>query len=772
MAGQQQDSSPGRSFDLRFSDVLVRRRLLLLALSALMTLAAAAGVLRLGFDTSIDTLLTRSDPYLEELRDFERNFPSQLEIYFAFVAAPGSTVFTPAVLRAVDDLQTRSTRFAGVQSFSSLVDYFSPQRQQRLFQRPVESYSGAELEALQRQSLADPLLTNSLLSADGRLTRASIGIDPRTVGEGQRLEIAQQALALRDALRRDHPDLSIYVNSDVLLEQSSRQDMLSDLTTLLPIIILVCVLTICYCFRSAILGLCILGHVILTVVSTIGTLGYLGFAFNSISVIAPLVVVIIAVANSVHVVSIFRQALGRGLDRPAAMRHSLATNLRPVTLAALTTAIGFTSLNLCSSPAVQDFGRIVALGILFAYVFTLTLLPTLLIFFGRSLQQRSAPGRDRLGGVLAALIGFARRRDRAVFLSCTALSLLAFMLLPLNETDFNRLDFIDGDSEMADYYRVIQEHMERGPSLAYAIDTGALDGVIEPAFLRRLEDFGDWLDAQPEVESSASMVDVVKTIGQAANSGDPAYFRIPDDIDTVAYYLNSYEVVQSDDFPLAAFTNLDFSMVTLFVNARATSNQGLLDLDEKISAGFPDYFEDARLVHGSGLLLFARMDETVTKELLEGYSLSLVLITLTLIIGLGSFYYGMLSILPNLLPAVIVFGAWGLFVGQLDPFVMMLFSISIGLVVDDTVHILSHYLSYRRAGVEQPVAMERAVLVAGPALTITTLVLALGTTFLIAADTLYFQQSAKLLVPIVLIALLLDLIYLPTILRRCDRQRA
>jgi predicted RND superfamily exporter protein len=100
----------------------------------------------------------------------------------------------------------------------------------------------------------------------------------------------------------------------------------------------------------------------------------------------------------------------------------------------------------------------------------------------------------------------------------------------------------------------------------------------------------------------------------------------------------------------------------------------------------------------------------------------------------------------------------------------MLFSISIGLVVDDTVHILSHYLEGRRTGASQAEAVAHSIRVAGPALTVTTLVLALGTTILIFANTIYFQQSAKLLVPIVVLALVLDLLYLPTILKRFDNR--
>ena len=229
-------------------------------------------------------------------------------------------------------------------------------------------------------------------------------------------------------------------------------------------------------------------------------------------------------------------------------------------------------------------------------------------------------------------------------------------------------------------------------------------------------------------------------------------------------------MVEANYLPLSNFLNDDSSYLTLTVNAAPMSNQKIIDLDERITERFGESFATANLVHGSGILLFARMDELVTIELLQSYSVSLLLITLCLVIGFRSLYFGVLSILPNLLPATIVFGLWALLVGQLDPFVMMLFSISIGMVVDDTVHILSHYLEGRRAGADKSDAVTHSIKTAGPALTITTMVLAFGTTVMIFANTLYFQQSAKLLVPIVVLALVLDLIYLPTILKRIDNQ--
>ena len=272
----------------------------------------------------------------------------------------------------------------------------------------------------------------------------------------------------------------------------------------------------------------------------------------------------------------------------------------------------------------------------------------------------------------------------------------------MNETNFNRLDFIAADSDIRQYYDEVTEKMNRGPALTYGIDMGIKDMAIEPSFLRELDEFVAWLSDQADIESVASTVEIVKTVGRIANRNNEEFFRIPDTAESVNNYLNAYRLVESEDFSLSNFLNRDNSLTNFFVNTTPMTNQELIDLDLRITDKFNRDFPELTLIHGSGVLLFARMDELVTIELLLGYCLSLLLITVSLMIGLRSIYFGILSILPNLLPATIVFGIWALFVGQLDPFVMMLFSISIGLVVDDTVHILSHYLDGRRNGLSKP----------------------------------------------------------------------
>ncbi|MFZ8955417.1 MAG: efflux RND transporter permease subunit [Pseudohongiellaceae bacterium] len=732
--------------------------------------ALASGLLSTRFDGTFNALLTQSDPYLDELELMDQEFPIPTEAAFIFVAPPGQTVFTQATLGAINDLRESYAAIPHAGYLSTILNWISPETQRRLFAKSINEYSELELAELAQSAVQDRLLTNNLLNQDASLTFGNLELDARDASTSERLEIAAAIQQLRDDIRQRHPGVELYVGSDMILEQSSQSAMIEDLTSLLPIVILICVLVICYCFRSLTLGACILVHVVVTAACTVGTVNYLSFSFNNISIIAPLVVIIIAVANSVHIISIYKQALASGMGRLSAMEHSLSYNFQPVSLAALTTAIGFSSLNMTSSPAIQDFGQIVAVGIVFAYGLTFTMLPATMVWF-TALGKQDVPDQTVfMQRLLDRVIAFTNIHDKSIFLLFSGLALGTAILLPLNETDFNRLDFIANDGDIREYYDQVAEKMNRGPALTYAIKTPDQNGIVDIGFLQEVEAFTGWLASLESVESVASLNDVLKTINQFINDQNPEYFYLPDTEETVENYLDAFRLVNSREFPISGFVSDDLSAMTVFINATQISNQEVLDLDIQITQKFSEIFTDAELIHGSGLLLFSRMDELVTTELLQGYSVSLLLITLTLVLGFGSTYFGILSVLPNLLPATMVFGFWAILVGQLDPFVMMLFSISIGLVVDDTVHILSHYLESRRGGVSQSEAVAHSIQIAGPALTVTTLVLALGTTILIFANTIYFQQSAKLLVPIVILALVLDLVYLPTILKRFDNK--
>jgi predicted RND superfamily exporter protein len=234
-------------------------------------------------------------------------------------------------------------------------------------------------------------------------------------------------------------------------------------------------------------------------------------------------------------------------------------------------------------------------------------------------------------------------------------------------------------------------------------------------------------------------------------------------------YLVSYQLIQEIEPQMEPLFDADYAAIRLVIGTSDLSNSQLIAFNNRIE----DWIEanlddDYRVLHGDHSILFARLDQSITVQLLQGFSLSFLLITATMLIGLRSVRYGLLSIAPNLFPATIVFGFWGLIMGGLSPYILMLFSISIGLVVDDSVHVLSKYIVARREGRAPEAAVDYSLSRAGPAITITTLSLALGTFVLVFSNTFYYQNVAYLLTPIIVVALLLDLLFLPPLLIRFD----
>jgi hypothetical protein len=762
--------SQTNSLHHNIAEACVDHRWLFSTFSLIITLVLAAGLVNISYETSYETFLPADDPYLEEVESVSDLFSTNSDgiISFIITSISGKPIFTTVVINALSDLKKKVQSVPESIRLSSILDHYSPQKGQRLFTKNLIEYSQDDLDLVLEEALFDQLLTNSLISPDARITFGNVILGKNLGNSENRRKIAEAAIAIRDDLQEKYPELKILVMSDIISQQAETRAMTKDLTSLLPIIVIACVVAICAIFQSLFFGLCILALIGFTVLCNIGTLGWLDIKINSVSVIAPLVVVIISVANSVHIISLFKQSLQKKKTSfSEAMCSSLTKNFSPVLLAALTTSIGFLSLRLSSSPAIQSFGLVVAVGILYAFIFTFTLLPNLLIqsrFFSKNLTGTIR--KSKLENFLGKVSRFAIHNDKILFLVFSLISITTLPLLGLNDSNFDRLNFISGGDKVREPYEMIREQLNRGSALVYGIDTGEIDGAITPPFLKNLEEYLSWATQLPAVESTASLIDIAKAVNQNQHQGNIKYFRIPDTTDAIANALLAYEVVESYDFPLKNFVTEDFSTLQLRINAAPLTNQEVIDLDQDLVEEFQKRFPSAKLLHGSPLLLFARMDERVTVELLQGYSVSLILITLSLIVGFQSFYFGILSVIPNLLPATIVFGLWGLIVGQIDPFVMMLFSISIGLVVDDTVHLLTHYLEKRRENFEDRDAISSAIKIAGPALTITTFILALGCIMLVGANTLYFQQAAKLLVPIVVVALILDLLYLPALLKR------
>jgi predicted RND superfamily exporter protein len=760
-------------------DQLLARRHLLALLTIVLGSIVAWGMLQTSMDATYNSILSEDDPYRKEVDQARKDFPPNTSVLFAFQSS--DDVFNFDTLNAMDDLTNRYLEVQSAISVGSLLNRrlnaTDADRYGRDYLVPdLSTLTDEDLESIRDIALSDEDLTKRLLSPDGDMALAIIKYKARDADQATRLSIAESVVQLRDSLRADYPQVEIYIIGGVLFELDGHKARQKDNQYLFPLVITISILLLWFCLRSLPFSLCLFAISFATIGLTVGSYGWAQIPFNQISSLGPLVVLVIAMADGIHIVSVYVQGLHQRLSKLEAMRQSLSINLQPVTLATVTTAMGFLSLNYCSSPGIYGFGNIVAIGVCWAFVVTLTLLPALILL----LPTDNLPRPLGIRRFIEQVSRLVATRGNLLLWGSVTLIVATLCLLPLNKVDFNRFSFVDKDSDFHHVMTALREKIGNDQSLVYSIHSGEYYGITEPEFLLQVDEFSRWLEEQPEASFVTSYTDLLRAMNKAEHDDDLINYpgladegewdKLPEDQLQIIDYLVGYQLVQEIEPNLEPIFNADYSAIRLVIGTSNLSNLQLINFNDRIDLWIADHVSpEFEVMHGDNSILFARLDRSISVELLQGFTLSFVLITLTLMIGLRSVRYGLLSIMPNLFPATIVFGFWGLFIGELSPYILMLFSISIGLVVDDSVHILSKYLTAKRDGQSPEKAVQYSLDKAGSAITITTLSLSVGTFILVFSNTFHFQNVALLLTPIIVVALLLDLLFLPPLLIKFDR---
>ena len=752
-------------------DLLVKQRYILLVLAILGGATVIYGSNFSTIETTSRSLLSDSDPYKEEVDRTRADFPPSPGVLFIFQT--DTDIFNFQTLRAMDALMQRYGEIPGALAVGSLMnrrfDDEDADRYGRDYIIPhLDTLTEEGLEEVKRIALADDDITKNILSKNGDMTLANVKYSPTPDTQETRLNIAREVYKLRDSLREEFPGVEIYVVGNVLFELDGYNATVKDQTVLMPLVIGVAIILLWYCLRSLPYALCLFAVSFASIWMAIGSFGWLSIPFNQISSLGPLVVLVIAMAHGIHIVSIYVQGLHAGRDKLDAMRESLSINFQPVTLASITTAMGFLSLNYSSSPGIYGFGNIVAVGVLWAYLISLMALPTMILL----LPTRKLPKPLGVKDFITWVTHLVRTRENQLFFGGAVIIIATLAMLPMNKMDFNRYSFVDEDSDLHHIVTALAERIGNDQSLVYSVQSGEYYGITELEFLNQVDEFSQWVESQPEASFVSSYTDYLKGRNKSEHDDDPAYDVIPQDKLQIIDYLVGYQLIQEIEPSLEPIFNADYSAIRLVIGTSNLSNAQLINFNDRIDAWLAENLNPKyEVLHGDNSILFARLDNAITEELMKGFTLSFVFITLTMIVGLASFKYGLLSIMPNIFPATIVFGVWGFFVGELSPYILMLFSISIGLVVDDSVHILSKYIVGRRRGDTPEAAVDYSLDKAGSAITITTISLAVGTFILVFSNTFHFQNVALLLTPIIVVAWLLDLLFLPPLLMKFDRWR-
>jgi len=344
--------------------------------------------------------------------------------------------------------------------------------------------------------------------------------------------------------------------------------------------------------------------------------------------------------------------------------------------------------------------------------------------------------------------------------------------IPRNELNDVLVHFFDESVEFRRDTDFLDSRLSGNTVLEYSLISSADSGVTDPAFLADVSAFAEWFRDQPSVRHVSVITDTFRQLNKSMHGDDPAAYRLPESRELAAQYLLLYELSLPQGLDLNNQIDTARTATRMTVSSTTLSSREVLEINALAEAWIAQNAPNIAGVNSSGSsVLFADIGQRNIHSMLIGTAAVLLAISLLLILALRSFRLGAVSLVPNFAPAVMGFGVWGLMVGEVGLSLSVVVAMTIGIIVDDTVHFLA---KYRRALREHDCGPDDAVRyafkTAGSALFTTTVVLVAGFLILLLSPLIPTAQVGLLTAMIIGFALLSDLLFLPSLLLVVDRR--
>jgi len=759
-------------FEARFPQLVIRYRWPIIVCSVVLVALAATGTRHLAFSNSYRTYFEPTDPHRLAF-DFVENTYTKDDGLLLVVAPKSGQIFSRDTLAVIAELTEKSWQVPHSNRVDSVTNFqHSVAQNDDIFVGDlVPDPLALDAPALQRIraiALAEPALANSLVSADARVS--AININLQVPGIDETSEFPEAVLYARELLAKaeqEYPEIDFYMSGLGAMHYAFTEAALQDMTLLIPVSFALMLILLAVLAGGIKGTLATIFVIAFSVLAALGFAGYMGYLITPTMAPAPNVILTVAVANCVHILISYLHGLGAGETQAEAIGESLRINLHPVSLASLTTAMGFLTMNFSDVPPFQQMGNVIAAGVVVSFLLSITFLPALL-----SVLPQSKVRAGTAGDVGSNRVGeFVVEHHNALLWGTGLIFVLLIAQLPRNEIDDKPVEFFNESMEFRRDANFTIENLTGLYRIHYSLAADGSGGINEPAYLRQLDAWAEWWRAQPSVVHVSALSDTVRRLNKNMHGDDVDAYVLPENRELAAQYLLLYEMSLPYGLDLNNQVNVDKSATRVVITIEPMKMSEVLSLAERAESWLADNGPDVRTHDGTGMVvMFANLTLTNTFSMLFGTGVAIVLIGAVLMLALRSFSLGLLSLIPNLVPIAAGFGIWAIFNGSVGLALSIVGSMTLGIVVDDTVHFMSKYLRARRErGLASDEAVRYAINTVGRALLVTSIVLIAG--FLVLAFSNFQLNSYMGVMVALVIALALTAVFLllPPLLIALDK---
>jgi hypothetical protein len=676
----------------RLAEILYRWRrvLFVLVLAGTAILAPRANITNI--DNDLTAWFSRADPIYQEYERFRDEFGGTRTLIVALVAPSRERLFSREGFDLLRDISEEIERVTAVERVSSLatatvVDARGGGTGEDAVldvRRLIEDLGERTPAEIGQRALDDELLRGDLVSEDGQVAAVVVFFDEERV-DAIRGEVLDAIAGIVRA--RLPPDFEAHYNGSLEISETYNRVTLANQFTFTPPILLLTVVAIFLMFRSWRITLVTVFAVLNSVIWTLGLYDLFGFSFNVLSsMIVPLTVVL-AIADDVHVIQRFGEER-RTRSAEAAFKGTIRHLAAPIFGASATTALGMLSLATSDVVAVRQFGIGAATGVMADFVISLALVPTMLAWLRP--EPAPPPQESWFKEPLLGVARFAIARSRLVLAVAGLVTVLAFAGLLRVRVDTNHINFFSEDHPLGQSARVIDERLSGIYTFQVFLE-GPPESLRRPDVLQRMDRLEDDLRGLPFVRKVTGLPDYVRRLhGELSADGVPA---IPDDPAAVAQELFVFSLAAAGRAELDRVVASDYSKAQITVKLASMSSDLVfqqIDVARGLAADALRGTDVASSVTGSGRL-FSTLDHYLVESQISSFSTAFVTVFAVIFLVFRSWRFGTLSIVPNLFPVLAVFGVMGWMDISLNVATVMLASVALGVVDDDTIHFISRY---------------------------------------------------------------------------------
>lgn len=790
---------------------IYRRPWLIIGVMFAISLGLISQANKLKLDTSTEGFFHEDDPVLVKYNNFLDQFGRDSMI---IVAMKPPEIFNFGFLKKLKDIhQEIENSVPHVEEVTSLINARSTlgKEDELIVEDLMENWpkNQSELADVKQRALANPLYKNMLISEDGKFTTITIkmhsysmlGEDGDTLNsdednedgfsdfendilfveenttetfkvEKRKFISDEEQFELLEALYKivdkyKSPKFPIYLAGSPVVNGAIKVNMSEDMGRFMLIAISVIAFFLFILFRRVSGVFLPLFIVIISIFSTLGLMVIFDTAIKVPTQILPSFLAAVGVCDSVHVMVVFYRQLSKSGDKKSAIIYALSHSGRAITLTSLTTAGGMLSFVSSDLVPVTDLGIFAPIGVMLTLAYTVLLLPALLAVIPIRVSSKEKKKSTITENLLKSIGNFSIKYPKPIVIGSVLLIALSLFAAAYIKLSYDPINWLPDGVPAKEETRFIDKELKGTITFEVIADTGFENGWHNPELLKKLEQITNvikqYRNGDLFVGKTISITDILKEINQALNENRADFYSIPDEKNLVSQEFLLFENSGSDA--------LEDRVDSQFSKARLTMKVPVLDavkyirffnyVEEEFNQMFGDEVDIT--VTGIVALLF-RAVNAVVLSMIKSYLIAIVVITILMFFLIGNVKIGLLSMVPNITPIIFILGIMGLFSFRLDAFTLLIGSIALGLVVDDTIHFMDNFRQYYRQSNNVAQAIHQTLQTTGMAMLYTSLVLSSGCFVYLCSSMSNLVNFGLLTGLSILFALAADFLLLPALL--------